>query len=84
VSVRTVVPLAALGIAPPRDAAGRRLQRGLALTITGIGLVAVLARGAFRRVSLDGRIVALLPTASALVIVAAGLVMTLHALPEVG
>jgi hypothetical protein len=28
--------------------------------------------------------VSLLPTASALVIVAAGLVMTLHALPEVG
>jgi nickel/cobalt transporter (NicO) family protein len=57
---------------------------GLALTITGIGLVAVLARGAFRRFSFDGRIVSLLPTASALVIVAAGLVMTLHALPEVG
>ena len=57
---------------------------GLALTITGIGLVAVLARGGFRRFSFDGRIVSLLPTASALVIVAAGLVMTLHALPEVG
>jgi ABC-type nickel/cobalt efflux system permease component RcnA len=57
---------------------------GLALTITGIGLVAVLARGAFRRFSFDGRVVSLLPTASALVIVAAGLVMTLHALPEVG
>ena len=57
---------------------------GLALTITGIGLVAVLARGAFRRFSFDGRVLSLLPTASALVIVAAGLVMTLHALPEVG
>jgi nickel/cobalt exporter len=57
---------------------------GLALTITGIGLVAVLARGAFRRFSFDGRVVSLLPTASALVIVAAGLVMTFHALPEVG
>jgi ABC-type nickel/cobalt efflux system permease component RcnA len=57
---------------------------GLALTITGIGLVAVLARGAFRRFSFEGRVVSLLPTASALVIVAAGLVMTLHALPEVG
>ncbi len=57
---------------------------GLALTITGIGLAAVLARGAFRRVSFDGRLVSLLPTASALVILAAGLLMTLHALPRVG
>jgi nickel/cobalt transporter (NicO) family protein len=57
---------------------------GLAVTITGIGLAAVLARGAFRRVSFDGWVVSLLPTASALVILAAGLVMTLHALPKVG
>jgi nickel/cobalt exporter len=57
---------------------------GLALTITGIGLAAVLARGAFRRVSFDGRLASLLPTASALVILAAGLLMTLHALPRVG
>src|SRR5437762_2505619 len=57
---------------------------GLALTITGIGLAAVLARGAFRRVSFDGRVVSLLPTMSALVIVAAGLLMTVHALPRVG
>jgi nickel/cobalt transporter (NicO) family protein len=57
---------------------------GLALTITGIGLAAVLARGACRRVSFDGRVVSLLPTASALVIVAAGLLMTLRALPRVG
>jgi nickel/cobalt exporter len=56
---------------------------GLALTITGIGLAVVLARGAFRRFSFDGRVVSLLPTASALVIVAVGLVMTLHALPKV-
>jgi ABC-type nickel/cobalt efflux system permease component RcnA len=56
---------------------------GLALTITGIGLVAVLARRAFRRVSFDGRLVALLPALSALVIVAAGVTMTLHALPKV-
>jgi nickel/cobalt exporter len=56
---------------------------GLALTLTGIGLAALLARGAFRRVSFDGRVVSLLPSASALVIVAAGLLMTLHALPRV-
>jgi nickel/cobalt transporter (NicO) family protein len=56
---------------------------GLALTITGIGLVAVLARSAFRRVSFEGRIVGLLPTASALVILVAGMVMTVHALPGI-
>jgi ABC-type nickel/cobalt efflux system permease component RcnA len=56
---------------------------GLALTITGIGLVAVLARGVFRRVSFDGRAVSLLPAASALVILAAGLLMTAHAIPKV-
>jgi ABC-type nickel/cobalt efflux system permease component RcnA len=56
---------------------------GLALTITGIGLVAVLARNAFRRVGFDGRLVGLLPTASALVIVTAGALMTVHALPGI-
>jgi nickel/cobalt transporter (NicO) family protein len=56
---------------------------GLALTITGIGLAAVLARSAFRRVNLDGRFVALLPAVSAFVILAAGVVMTIHALPGV-
>jgi ABC-type nickel/cobalt efflux system permease component RcnA len=56
---------------------------GLALTITGIGLVAVLARGAFRRLSFEGRLVSLLPAASAVVILAAGLAMTVHALPHV-
>jgi nickel/cobalt transporter (NicO) family protein len=56
---------------------------GLALTITGIGLVAVLARSAFRKFSFEGRLVALLPAASALVILAAGIAMTIHALPGV-
>jgi ABC-type nickel/cobalt efflux system permease component RcnA len=56
---------------------------GLALTITGIGLVAVVARGAFRRFSFDGRFVSLLPAASALVILAAGVAMTVHSLPGV-
>jgi nickel/cobalt transporter (NicO) family protein len=56
---------------------------GLALTITGIGLVAVLARGAFRRLSFEGRFVSLLPAVSALVILAAGLAMTVHSLPKV-
>jgi nickel/cobalt exporter len=56
---------------------------GLALTVTAIGLVAVLARSAFRRVSFEGRVVSLLPAASALVILAAGVLMTVHALPKV-
>ena len=56
---------------------------GLALTITGIGLVAVLARRTFRRLSLDGPLVRLLPAASALVILAAGLAMTVRAVPKV-
>jgi nickel/cobalt exporter len=56
---------------------------GLALTITGIGLVAVLAKRAFGRLSFEGRAVSLLPAVSALVILAAGLVMTVHALPKV-
>jgi ABC-type nickel/cobalt efflux system permease component RcnA len=56
---------------------------GLALSITGIGLVAVLARRTFRRLSFEGRLVRLLPAASALVILAAGLAMTLRALPKV-
>ncbi|OLE44018.1 MAG: hypothetical protein AUI36_23525 [Cyanobacteria bacterium 13_1_40CM_2_61_4] len=56
---------------------------GLALTITGIGLAAVVARSAFRRFSFEGRLVRLLPTVSALVILVAGLLMTVHALPGV-
>jgi ABC-type nickel/cobalt efflux system permease component RcnA len=56
---------------------------GLALTITGIGLVSVLARSAFRRLRFEGRLLSLLPAASALVILGAGLAMTLHALPKV-
>jgi ABC-type nickel/cobalt efflux system permease component RcnA len=52
---------------------------GLALTITGIGLVAVLARSAFGRLRFEGRALSLLPTFSALVIVAAGIGMTVRA-----
>jgi nickel/cobalt exporter len=56
---------------------------GLALSITGIGLVAVFAKRIFRRASFDGRLIRLLPAASALVILAAGLAMTVRALPKV-
>ena len=56
---------------------------GLALTITGIGLVAVLARSAFARKSFDGLALRILPAVSAVVIVVAGVAMTVHALPKV-
>jgi nickel/cobalt exporter len=56
---------------------------GLAATITAIGLVAVLARHAFGRLSLEGRLVQTLPALSALVILAVGIGLTLKALPEV-
>lgn len=56
---------------------------GLAATITSIGLVAVLAKRAFSRISLDGPVIRLLPAASALVILAVGVGITLNALPEV-
>ena len=56
---------------------------GLALSITGIGLVAVFAKQIFKRASFEGRLIRLLPAASALVILAAGLAMTVRALPKV-
>jgi len=56
---------------------------GLAATITGIGLVAVLARRAFGRLRLDGPVIRALPAVSALLILAVGLGITLNALPEV-
>jgi ABC-type nickel/cobalt efflux system permease component RcnA len=56
---------------------------GLAATITAIGLVAVLAKRAFGRMSLNGPVIRLLPSASALVILVVGLVLTVKALPEV-
>ena len=56
---------------------------GLAATITGIGLVAVLARRAFSRVSLDGPLVRALPSVSAVVILLVGVVLTVRALPGV-
>jgi nickel/cobalt transporter (NicO) family protein len=56
---------------------------GLALSITGIGLAAVLAKKAFARRSFDGLLIRALPAVSALVILVAGVVMTIHALPKV-
>ena len=56
---------------------------GLALTITGIGLFAVLARRAFSRVRFDGPVVRALPAVSAAVIVVVGLAITAKAVPGV-
>jgi ABC-type nickel/cobalt efflux system permease component RcnA len=57
---------------------------GLALSITAVGLAAVLAKRAFARWSFEGRLIRVLPALSALVIVLAGVVMTARALPKVG
>jgi ABC-type nickel/cobalt efflux system permease component RcnA len=56
---------------------------GLALSITGVGLVAVLARRRFARARFDGLLIRALPAVSALVILAAGVTMTARALPKV-
>ncbi len=56
---------------------------GLALTITGIGLVAVYAKRVFGRMSMEGRLVRLLPAASALAILVAGVLMTARAIPKI-
>jgi ABC-type nickel/cobalt efflux system permease component RcnA len=56
---------------------------GLAATVTGIGLLAVLARRAFGRMSLEGPFIRTLPAVSALVILAVGVGITVKALPGV-
>jgi nickel/cobalt exporter len=56
---------------------------GLALTITSVGLVAVAARRAFARARFDGVVLRSLPALSAAVILLAGVLMTVHALPKV-
>jgi nickel/cobalt transporter (NicO) family protein len=55
---------------------------GLALTITGIGLLALFAKRAFGRFDLNGGLIRFLPALSALVIVVAGLAMTARSIPE--
>ncbi|HXF98727.1 MAG TPA: hypothetical protein VNJ46_08975, partial [Gaiellaceae bacterium] len=56
---------------------------GLAATVTAIGLLAVLARRSFARLSLDGPLLRALPAASAALIVVVGLALTARALPDV-
>ncbi|HEV8459616.1 MAG TPA: sulfite exporter TauE/SafE family protein [Gaiellaceae bacterium] len=56
---------------------------GLAVAITTVGLVAVVARRAFARFDGRGRLLTLLPAVSAVVIVIAGVAMVARALPKV-
>jgi ABC-type nickel/cobalt efflux system permease component RcnA len=56
---------------------------GLAASVTGIGLLAVTAKRLFSRMSFEGRLIRALPAASAVVVLALGLVMTARALPPV-
>ena len=56
---------------------------GLAATITAIGLVAVLARRTFGRLSVDGRVVRMLSAVSAGLILAVGILITVRAIPGV-
>ena len=56
---------------------------GLALSITSVGLVAVLAKRVFARARFDGRALRALPALSAAVILVAGVLMTVHAIPKV-
>ncbi|HEV2593374.1 MAG TPA: sulfite exporter TauE/SafE family protein [Gaiellaceae bacterium] len=56
---------------------------GLALSITALGLAAVVAKQAFARRSFEGVLIRALPAVSALVIVVAGVAMTVRALPKV-
>jgi nickel/cobalt transporter (NicO) family protein len=53
---------------------------GLAATLTALGIAVVHAGRLTARIAPDGRLVAVLPAASALVIVAAGTVLTIQAL----
>jgi ABC-type nickel/cobalt efflux system permease component RcnA len=55
---------------------------GLAAAITGVGLVAVLAKNAFARFDGRGRLLTVLPAVSAGVIVLAGAAMVVRAVPK--
>jgi nickel/cobalt exporter len=56
---------------------------GLAATLTVLGLAVVFAGKAVRRMPVPGRLTLALPTASALLIVGVGLVLTVQAVPQV-
>jgi nickel/cobalt transporter (NicO) family protein len=56
---------------------------GLALSITGLGLLAVFAKRTFAGRSFDGLLIRALPAVSAAVILTAGVLMTARAIPKV-
>jgi nickel/cobalt exporter len=56
---------------------------GLAATLSGLGLAVVHARSLLARFNLGGEFAAVLPSLSAVVIVAAGLVLTAHGIGQV-
>jgi nickel/cobalt exporter len=56
---------------------------GLAATLTLLGLAVVLAGKALARAPLPGRLTLALPTVSALLIIAVGIVLTVQAVPQV-
>ena len=56
---------------------------GLAAVVSGIGLLAIGARGTFSRMSFEGPVVRALPTVSALVILVVGVAMTARAIPGI-
>jgi nickel/cobalt transporter (NicO) family protein len=56
---------------------------GLAATLTVLGLAVVFAGKAVSRMPVPGRLTLALPTASALLIVGVGLVLTIQAVPQV-
>lgn len=55
---------------------------GLAAAMTGIGVLAVTAKRAFRRVDFEGGLIRLLPAVSAVVVLGLGLAMTARAIPR--
>jgi ABC-type nickel/cobalt efflux system permease component RcnA len=55
---------------------------GLAATLSALGLAVVYAGRALARLPVSGRFAALVPTASALLIVGIGVVLTAQALPQ--
>jgi nickel/cobalt transporter (NicO) family protein len=55
---------------------------GLAATLTGLGLAVVYAKRALTQVRVPRRVVAVLPAASAVLIVGVGLVLTAQAIPK--
>jgi ABC-type nickel/cobalt efflux system permease component RcnA len=56
---------------------------GLAATLSGLGLGVVYARGLLARLNFGGEFAAVLPSLSAVVIVAAGVVLTAHGIGQV-